>query len=93
MQLSDKPRKKISCKFSPIFLFFLLKKMQYEKKHHMQGKIKPDNANTKKQSLDLLFFVFPNKHLQRSPTNIGGKNKVPLVPRLQIRYNKISNQT
>jgi len=31
--------------------------------------------------------------LQFSPTKIGGKNKLPLVPRLQIRYNKISNQT
>jgi hypothetical protein len=46
MQLSDKPReKKISCKFSPIF--FLLKKCNMEK-HHMQGTIKPDDANTKK---------------------------------------------
>jgi hypothetical protein len=25
-------------------------------KHHMQGKIKPDDANTEKQSLDLLFL-------------------------------------
>jgi hypothetical protein len=25
-------------------------------KHHMQGKIKPDDANTEKQSLNLLFL-------------------------------------
>jgi hypothetical protein len=28
-------------------------------KHHMQGKIKPDDANTEKQSLDLLFLSSP----------------------------------
>jgi len=58
MQLSDKPREKISCKFSPIFYFFLLKKMQYGK-NIMQGKIKPDDANTEKKSLDLLFLSCP----------------------------------
>jgi hypothetical protein len=32
MQLSDMPREKISCKFSPIFFFFLtLKKCNMEK--------------------------------------------------------------
>jgi len=36
----------------------------------MQGKIKPDDVSTEKQSLDLLFSVFPNKHLQRSPNKI-----------------------
>jgi hypothetical protein len=33
-----------------------------ERKHHMHGKIKPDDANTerkKKQSLDLLFLSSP----------------------------------
>jgi len=48
-------RKKKSCKFSPIFLL-LFKKNAIWKKHHMQGKIKPDDANTEKQSLDLLFL-------------------------------------
>jgi hypothetical protein len=57
MQLSDKPREKISCKFSPIF--FLLKKCNMKKNHHMQGTIKPDDANTEKQSLDLLFLSSP----------------------------------
>jgi hypothetical protein len=27
--------------------------MQYGKNHHMQGKIKPDDANTEKQSLEI----------------------------------------
>jgi hypothetical protein len=41
--------------------------MQYgKKKHHMQDKIKPDDANTEKQSLDLLFLSFTNKYLQSS---------------------------
>jgi len=40
--------------------------MQYEKKHHMQGKIKPYDANTEKQSLDLLFLSSPIKYLQSS---------------------------
>jgi hypothetical protein len=30
-------------------------------KHHMQGKIKPDDANTEKQSLDLLFLSSPKR--------------------------------
>jgi hypothetical protein len=34
-------------------------------KHHMQGKIKPDDANIEKQLLDLLFLSSPkSKHLQ-----------------------------
>jgi hypothetical protein len=57
MQLSDMPREKISCKFSPFF--FKLKKNAIWKRHHMQGKIKPDDANTEKQSLDLLFLSSP----------------------------------
>jgi hypothetical protein len=28
-------------------------------KHHMQGKIKPDDASTEKQSLNLLFLSSP----------------------------------
>jgi hypothetical protein len=32
----------------------------------MQCKIKPDDANTEKKSLDLLFFVFSYKYLQSS---------------------------
>jgi hypothetical protein len=33
MQLSDKPRKKLSCKFSPNYYFFIIikEKMQYGK--------------------------------------------------------------
>jgi len=36
----------------------------------MQSKIKPDDAITEKQLLDLVFFVLPNKYLQRSPNKI-----------------------
>jgi hypothetical protein len=43
-------------------------------KHHMQGKIKPDDASTEKQSLDLL-FVFPNIHLQRSLNKNKGQKQ------------------
>jgi hypothetical protein len=32
----------------------------------MQGKIKPDDANTEKQSLDLLFLSSSKKYLQIS---------------------------
>jgi hypothetical protein len=60
----------------------------------MQGKIKLDDAITEKQSLDLRFLsslINPCKDLQ---TKYRGQNTVPLVPRLQIKYNsKISNQT
>jgi hypothetical protein len=47
----------------------------------MQGKIKPDDANTEKQSLDLLFL----------PREIGGKTQ--LVPRLHTKYNKQDKQS
>jgi hypothetical protein len=40
------------------FLFLIKNKCNMERKHHMHGKIKPDDANTeKKQSLDLLFCL------------------------------------
>jgi hypothetical protein len=74
MQLSDKPREKISCKFSPIFFFFI-KKNAIWKNHHMQGKIKPDDANTEKQSLDLLFLSSPINTCKDLQKNIGGKTK------------------
>jgi hypothetical protein len=59
MQLSDKPRKKLSCKFSPFFFIIIIKKKCNMGKHYMQGKIKPDDASTEKQSLDLLFLSSP----------------------------------
>jgi phosphatidate phosphatase APP1 len=60
----------------------------------MQGKIKPDDAITEKQSLDLLFLSSPINPWKDLQTKFMGQNTVPLVPRLQIKYNtKISNQT
>jgi hypothetical protein len=53
----SKGRNKVS-HLLPI-LFFLNKKNAIWKRHHMQGKIKPDDANTEKQSLDLLFLSSP----------------------------------
>jgi hypothetical protein len=67
--ISDMSREKRnpanSPKFSQIFFFFFIKKCNMEK-HHMHGKIKPDDANTEKQSLNLLFLSSPNKYLQSS---------------------------
>jgi hypothetical protein len=79
MQLSDRPRKKNYPANSPHKFFFYyyyyyyynIKKMQYGKTSYARQ----DQPT---------FSVFPNKHLQSSPNKIGGKSKVPLVPRLQI---------
>jgi hypothetical protein len=43
-------------------------------KHHMQGKIKPDDANTEKQSLDLLFLSSPTNTCKILSREIGGKS-------------------
>jgi hypothetical protein len=59
MQLSVMPREKKKIQqILPNFFFLLLKKCNMEK-HHIQGKIKPDDANTERQSLELLFLSFP----------------------------------
>jgi hypothetical protein len=42
-------------------------------KHHMQGKIKPDDANTEKLSLDLLFLSSPISTCKDLSRDIGGK--------------------
>jgi len=41
-------------------------------KHHMQGKIKPDDANTEKQSLDLPFLSSPKSTCKILSREIGG---------------------
>jgi hypothetical protein len=43
-------------------------------KHHMQGKIKLDDANTEKQSLDLLFLSSTTSTCKILSREIGGKN-------------------
>jgi hypothetical protein len=60
-------------------------------KRHMQGKIKPDDANTEKQSLDLLFLSSPKSTCKILSREIGGKTQ--LVPRLQTKYNKQDKQS
>jgi hypothetical protein len=65
--------------------------MKYGKKHHMQGKIKPDDANTEKQSLDLLFLSSPNSTCKILSREIVGKTQ--LAPRLHTRYNKQDKQS
>jgi hypothetical protein len=41
----------------------------------MQGKIKPDDAITEKQSLDLFFLSSPISTCKGLQQNIGGKTK------------------
>jgi hypothetical protein len=53
-------------------------------KHHMQGKIKPDDTNIERQSLDLLFLSSPQSSWKLLLREIGGKTQ--LVPRLHTRY-------
>jgi hypothetical protein len=43
-----------------------------ERKHHMHGKIKPDDANTEKQSLDLLFLSSPTSTCKVLSRETGG---------------------
>jgi len=66
-----------------IFFFIIINQMQYGKKHHLQGKIKPDDANTERQSLDLLFLSSPQSMCKILLREIGGKTQ--LVPRLHTR--------
>jgi hypothetical protein len=64
--ISDMSREKKNPANTPQFYFILLLLFFLNaiwKKHHMQVKIKLDDANTKKQSLDLLFLSSPNKYL------------------------------
>jgi hypothetical protein len=42
-------------------------------KYHKQGKIKPDYANTEKQSLDLFFLSSPKSTGKILSREIGGK--------------------
>jgi hypothetical protein len=51
-----------------------MKKKCNMEKHHMQGKIKPDDANTEKQSLDLLFLSSLTNTCKILSREIGGKN-------------------
>jgi hypothetical protein len=43
-------------------------------KHHMQGKIKPDDANIERQLLDLLFLSSPQSTCKILLREIEGQN-------------------
>jgi hypothetical protein len=43
--------------------------------HHIQGKIKPDDANTEKQSLNLLFLSSPKSTCKILSRETEGKAK------------------
>jgi hypothetical protein len=52
----------------------------------------PDDAITEKQSLNLLFLSSPINTCKGLQSKYRGQNKVPLLPRLHIKYNrKMSN--
>jgi hypothetical protein len=57
----------------------------------MHGKIKPDDANTEKQSLNLLFLSSPISPCKILPREIGGKTQ--LVARSHTKYNKQDKQS
>jgi hypothetical protein len=93
MQLYVMPReRKKSCKFSPIFFLLLLLKKCNMEKHHMQGKIKPDDANTERQSLDLLFLSSPQSTCKILLREIGAKHNW-FLDCIQDITSKIRNQT
>jgi len=56
----------------------------------MQGKIKPDDANTEKQSLDLLFLSSPTSTCNALSEN-RGHNK--LVLRLHSKHTNITSKS
>jgi hypothetical protein len=89
--ISDMPRKeKKSCNFSLFyFYFFIIKKKLYGINIICKARLnlcKLDDANTEKQSLDLLFLSSPTSTCNALSREIGGKTK--LVPRLHTKYNK-----
>jgi hypothetical protein len=77
---------------SPQYFFFIKKKCNMERKHHMHEKIKPDDANTEKNSRSTYFFCLP----QTAPAMLSQENRGHnnLVPRLHSKHTIItSNQS
>jgi len=73
----------------PNFFFIINKHMQYRNNIIYKARsnlCKLDDANTKKQSLDLLFLSSPTSTCKALSREIGGKTK--LVPRLHTKYSK-----
>jgi hypothetical protein len=56
----------------------------------MQGKIKPDDANTEKQSLDLLFLSSPRSTYNALSREYGAHK---LVPRLHSKHTNITSKS
>jgi hypothetical protein len=89
MQLSDMPREKISCKFSPIF-FFLLKKIQYgndiicKARSNLMMPIQKNNRST-------CFSRLPQKVPAMLSQENRGHNK--LVPRLHSKHTNITSKS
>jgi hypothetical protein len=73
--ISGMPRKKYTANSPNFFILFYFYKniMQYGN-DIMQGTIKPDDANTEKQSLDLLFLSSPTSTCKVLSREIWGKN-------------------
>jgi hypothetical protein len=76
------------------YLFLIKNKCNMERKHHMHGKIKPDDANIeKKNSRSTYFFCLP----QTVPAMLSQENREhnKLVPRLHSKHTSkcASNQT
>jgi hypothetical protein len=59
----------------------------------MQGKIKPDDANTEKQSLDLLFLFSPKSSCKILSREIGGKKHNWFLDCIQNIASEMNNQT
>jgi hypothetical protein len=81
---------------SPQYFFLIKNKCNMERKHHMHGKIKPDDANTEKNSRSTCFFCLPQTVPAMLSQENRGHNK--LVPRLHSKHTNItskcaSNQT
>jgi hypothetical protein len=91
--ISDMPRiGKKNPAISPLFIYlfiFIIKKMLYGNNiicKERSNLCKLDDANTEKQSLDLLFLSSPTSTCNALSRENGGKPK--LVPRLHTKYKK-----
>jgi hypothetical protein len=76
--ISEKPRKKMSCKFSQ-FIFFIIKTKTCNMEMTSYAKARSnlctlDDVNTEKQSFDLFFLSSPKSTCKDLSRDIGGKH-------------------